>query len=107
MRSAFAVRLVLAPLELSVPDVRLPNVLRQHAGGAKSLTVDADTVGELLVALEASHPGMQGQLLNADGSAHKFINVYVDDEDVRYIGGLDAKIGPDSEVALLPAVAGG
>lgn len=90
-----------------MPDVRLPTVLRTHTGGAAKVAVDGETVGELLAALEAQFPGLQGQLRNPDGTAHKFVNVYVDDDDVRYLDGLDTKVGPDAEVSILPAVAGG
>jgi len=64
-------------------------------------------VADVLAALEAAYPGVAGQLRTPDGAAHKFVNVYVDDDDVRYLDGLDTKVGEASEVSILPAVAGG
>jgi molybdopterin converting factor small subunit len=90
-----------------VPDVRLPTVLRSHTGGASVVNAEGETVGEVLGWLETSFPGLAGQLRNADGTAHKFVNVYVNDDDARYLDGLDTKLSADDEVSILPAVAGG
>jgi molybdopterin converting factor small subunit len=76
-------------------------------GGDTSVTVEGDTVGEVLDHLTASHPNVKGQLLNDDGTLHRFLNVYVNDDDVRYLGGIDAPITNGDEITLLPAVAGG
>ncbi|HWF14688.1 MAG TPA: ubiquitin-like small modifier protein 1 [Acidimicrobiales bacterium] len=88
-------------------EVRLPTVLRSHTGGAAVATVDGTTVGEVLSKLVAEYPGMAGQVLTEDGSLHKFVNVYVDDDDVRYLQGLDTPVKDGAEVSILPAVAGG
>ena len=88
-------------------EVRLPTVLRTHAGGASVATVDGATVGEVLSKLVAEYPGMAGQVLTDDGTLHKFVNVYVDDDDVRYLQGLDTPVKDGAEVSILPAVAGG
>jgi molybdopterin converting factor small subunit len=88
-------------------EVRLPTVLRSHAGGASVVSVDGSTIGEVLAKLVADHPGMGGQVLTEDGSLHKFVNVYVDDDDVRYLQGLDTPVKDGTEVSILPAVAGG
>ena len=88
-------------------EVRLPTVLRTHAGGASVVTVDGATVGEVLSKLVAEHPGMAGQVLTDDGTLHKFVNIYVDDDDVRYLEGLDTPVKDGAEVSILPAVAGG
>ena len=90
-----------------MPDVRLPTVLRQHAGGASVVQAPGETVGQVLVFLEATYPGLRGQLLTADGSPHKFVNVYVDDDDARYLEGLETKLAGTEEISILPAVAGG
>jgi len=90
-----------------VPDVRLPTVLRPHASGAATVKADGETVADVLDFLEATYPGLAGQLRTADGTAHRFVNVYVDDDDVRYLDGLATKVGEGSEVSILPAVAGG
>ena len=88
-------------------EVRLPTVLRSQAGGASVVTVDAGTVGEVLAKLVAEYPGLAGQVVQADGSLHKFVNIYVDDDDVRYLDGVDTPVADGAEVSILPAVAGG
>jgi len=93
--------------EAPVPEVILPNLLRQHAGGQKSVSVEGATIGELLEALQAAYPGMSGQLITADGQLHRFVNVYLNDDDVRYIDKLDTKVQAGDTVSILPAVAGG
>jgi sulfur-carrier protein len=86
--------------------VRIPTVLRKHTGGDAKVQADGATVGEVLQDLVAQHPSIEDSLL-ADGQIRGFINVYVDDEDVRYLDGLDSTVDPDAEVAIMPAVAGG
>jgi molybdopterin converting factor small subunit len=76
-------------------------------GGDTSVTVEGSTVGEILDHLTAEHPGVKGQLLNSDGTLHRFLNVYVNDDDVRYLGGVNAPVADSDEITLLPAVAGG
>ena len=88
-------------------EVRLPTVLRTQAGGASVVTVDSGTVGEVLAKLVAEYPGLAGQVVQADGSLHKFVNIYVDDDDVRYLDGVDTPVPDGAEVSILPAVAGG
>jgi len=88
-------------------EVRLPTVLRQSAGGASVVRLDGATIGEVLGKLAAEYPGMAGQVLTDDGALHKFVNVYVDDDDVRYLQGLDTPVPDGAEVSILPAVAGG
>ena len=88
-------------------EVRLPTVLRSQAGGASVVSVDGGTVGEVLAKLVAEYPGLAGQVVQADGSLHKFVNIYVDDDDVRYLDGVDTPVRDGAEVSILPAVAGG
>jgi molybdopterin synthase sulfur carrier subunit len=88
-------------------DVRLPTVLRTQAGGRSSVTVEGSTIKDVLDGLVAEFPGMTGQLLSDDGSLHRFVNVYVNDDDVRYLSDLDTPVKDGDEVSLLPAVAGG
>jgi sulfur-carrier protein len=88
-------------------EVRLPTVLRSSAGGAAVVGVDGATIGEVLSKLVAEYPGMAGQVLTDQGSLHKFVNVYVDDDDVRYLQGLETPVADGAEVSILPAVAGG
>ncbi len=90
-----------------MPAVRIPNVLRTHAGGAAVVEADGETVADVLAWLETTYPGLSGQLRSPEGAAHRFVNVYVDDDDVRYLDGLATKVGEGSEVSILPAVAGG
>ncbi len=90
-----------------MPEVRLPTLLRPHAGGQSSVSVDGATIGEVLDALQRAYPGMAGQLLTDDGTLHKFVNVYLNDDDVRYLEKLDTKVQSDDTVSILPAVAGG
>jgi molybdopterin synthase sulfur carrier subunit len=88
-------------------EVRIPTILRKYADGEKAVAAEGDTVRELLGDLDRRYPGIAGQLLNEDGSLHRFVNVYVNDEDVRFLGALDAKLDDGDVVAILPAVAGG
>ena len=88
-------------------EVRLPTLLRQATGGEAVVAVDGETVGEVLRGLVGAHPGLAGQVLTEDGSLHKYVNVYVNDDDVRYLDKLDTKLGDSDVVSILPAVAGG
>jgi len=88
-------------------EVRLPALLRPAAGGQALVLVEGATVRELLETLAVDHPGLAGQILTEDGTLHRFVNVYVNDDDVRYLDGLDTKVSPDALVSILPAVAGG
>jgi len=88
-------------------EVRLPTVLRSHAGGQASVSANGSTIGEVLADLTRSYPGMSGQLLTDEGDLHRFVNVYVNDDDVRYLDRLDTKVTDGDSVSILPAVAGG
>lgn len=76
-------------------------------GGNTVIPVRGTTIGEVLSELTMSYPAVKGQLLNDDGTLHRFLNVYVNDDDVRYLGGVGAPVVDDDEITLLPAVAGG
>ncbi len=88
-------------------EVRLPTLLRQSAGGAATVEIEGSTIGDVLGTLVERFPAMGGQVLNDDGSLHKFVNVYVNDDDVRYLSALDTPVKDGDEVSILPAVAGG
>jgi molybdopterin converting factor small subunit len=88
-------------------EVRLPTLLRPHADGAASVNADGATVGEVFEALTTAYPGLSGQLVDDSGALHKFVNVYVNDDDIRYLDQLDTKVGDGDVVSILPAVAGG
>jgi molybdopterin converting factor small subunit len=97
-----------SPERSAVPvEVRLPTVLRPHADGQPSVTADGATVGEVFAALVERYPGMRGNLLDDDGGLHRFVNVYVNDDDIRYLDQLDTKVGDGDVLSILPAVAGG
>ena len=87
--------------------VRLPTVLRAQAGGQSSVNAEGGTIGEVVDDLVRQFPGMATHLKAPDGGLHKFVNVYVNDEDVRYLDKLDTKVSDGDEVSILPAVAGG
>ena len=87
--------------------VNLPTVLRPHAGGERTVVVEGGTVGEVLTALVVQYPGMNGQVIDDTGALHKFVNVYLNDDDVRYLSGVDTPVGGTDELSILPAVAGG
>jgi glycerol kinase len=82
-------------------------VLRPAVGGQTTLEVPGTTIGEVLANLVAAHPTLEGQVLDAEGGLHRFLNIYVNDDDVRYIGGLNAPVADGDDITLLPAVAGG
>jgi molybdopterin converting factor small subunit len=88
-------------------DVRLPTILRQHAGGQASVKANGSTLQEVFEDLVRQFPGLDGQVVTGEGTLHKFVNVYVNDDDVRYLDKLNTKVGDDDVVTILPAVAGG
>jgi MoaD family protein len=87
--------------------VKLPTILRKHAGGEARVDADGATLRELLSNLETSYPGITKNVLSDDGGLHRFVNVYVNDEDVRYLGSLETELRDGDTVSILPAVAGG
>lgn len=87
--------------------VRIPTPLRTATGGESTAVVEGGSVGEVVAALERAHPGVGDRLLDEGGKLRRFINVYVDDEDVRFAGGLDAPVPDGATVSIIPAVAGG
>ena len=88
-------------------EVRIPTVFRKFTNNESKVDLDAGTIGGLIDQLDARFPGMKGQLLTDDGELHRFVNVYVNDEDSRYLDKLDTKVDDGDTVALLPSVAGG
>jgi molybdopterin synthase sulfur carrier subunit len=87
--------------------VRIPTQLRTLSGGSAEVDVDGTTVGEVLKALDAAHPGFAGRLFDEAGALRRFVNVFVADEDVRFVDGLDTKVEAGQTVSIIPAVAGG
>ena len=87
-------------------EVRIPTILRTYTAGEKAVSGDGGSLGALIDDLEANHPGIKERLIE-DGDLRRFVNVYVNDEDVRFIGGLEAELADGDQVVVLPAVAGG
>lgn len=87
--------------------VRIPTQLRTLTGGAGEATVEGTTVGEVLKALDAAHAGFAERLFDADGGLRRFVNVFLADEDVRFLDGLDTAVTDGQTLSIVPAVAGG
>ncbi|MFZ2239911.1 MAG: MoaD/ThiS family protein [Gordonia amarae] len=91
--------------------VSIPTILRPHTGGEKRVESSGATLAELIDTLESAHPGLKERLVAPDAAGtdklHRFVNVYVNDEDVRFTGGLATAVDDGDEVTILPAVAGG
>ena len=87
-------------------EVRIPTILRTYTGGEKAVPGEGATLSEVIDHLESNHPGIKERLVE-DGGLRRFVNVYVNDEDVRFICGLGAELSDGDQVVVLPAVAGG
>jgi sulfur-carrier protein len=90
-----------------MPTVKIPPVLRPRTGGADEVAAAGETVGEVLSALSAAHPDTRDQLFGADGELNRYLNVYLNDEDVRVLDGLETPVSESDTVVILPAMAGG
>ena len=91
-------------------EVRIPTILRTYTGGEKAVDADGSSLSALIDSLEANHPGIKERLVEDKGNGvelRRFVNVYINDEDVRFIGSLDAELSDGDQVVILPAVAGG
>ena len=88
-------------------EVRIPTILRDYTGGAKAVDAAGGTLAAVIDDLEARHSGLRARLLDDGGSLRRFVNVYLNDEDVRFLGGLEAAVSDGDTVTILPAVAGG
>lgn len=87
--------------------VKIPTVFRKYTDNASTIEVEAGTIADLIGELERKHPGLREQLLAEDGQLHRFVNVYVNDEDARYLEKLDTEVSEGDTVSILPSVAGG
>ena len=87
--------------------VRIPTQLRSLSGGAAELSLEGGTLGAVFARLEEAHPGFRERLFDEDGKLRRFVNVFVGDEDVRFLQGLDTQVGDGQTVSIVPAVAGG
>ena len=88
-------------------EVRIPTILRKHTGGARAVEAKGSTVREVIEQLDRDHPGLRAAILAEDGDMHRFINIYLNDEDVRFSGELETPVSDGDVVSILPAVAGG
>ncbi len=87
--------------------VRIPTTLRPLAGGSSTVSLEAGTVGEVIARLDAAHPGFADRLLDETGKLRRFVNLFVADDDIRFLQGLDTPVPDGETVAIIPAVAGG
>jgi sulfur-carrier protein len=87
--------------------VRIPTQMRGLVGDASTVEVDGDTVGEVLRGLAEAHEPIASRLFEPDGRVRRFVNVFLEDEDIRFADGLDTRVAPGQTISLLPAVAGG
>jgi sulfur-carrier protein len=88
-------------------EVKIPTILRTYTGGEKTVDARGDTLLAVIDDLDANHAGLKGRLLTDEGALHRFVNVYVNDEDVRFTGSLETAVKDGDSVTILPAVAGG
>lgn len=88
-------------------EVRIPTIFRKYTDGKSSVDLEPGTVAGIVEQLEALYPGIRGQILTEEGRLHRFVNVYVNDEDARYLDSLETKVDEGDIVSLLPSVAGG
>ena len=87
--------------------IKIPPVLRPSVGGEREVVAGGDDVGAVLRSLAAQHPDTESQLFGSDGALNRYVNVYLNDEDVRVLGGLDTEVGDGDVLVILPAMAGG
>jgi MoaD family protein len=90
-----------------VSTVKIPPVLRGSTGGEKEVDAEGGTVGDILRSLADRHPATRSQIFSEDGALNRYVNVYLNDEDVRVLDGLDTAVKPEDTVVILPAMAGG
>jgi molybdopterin synthase sulfur carrier subunit len=87
--------------------IRIPTTLRTLTGGSSEVQVEGATIGEALANLDGAHPGFQDRLFDDEGNLRRFVNVFLADDDVRYLDGVDTTVPDGAEISIIPAVAGG
>lgn len=87
--------------------VRVPTILRTYTGGESEVTVEGSALNEVLDSLDASYPGIKGRIVDEQGALRRFVNVYVGNDDVRFLDGLQTPVSDGAQVSVIPAVAGG
>lgn len=88
-------------------EVRVPTILRKHTGNAKAVEASGSTVREVVESLDSAHPGLREAIVTESGDIHRFINIYLNDEDIRFTGALETPVSDGDVLSILPAVAGG
>ena len=88
-------------------EVRIPGLLRKIAGGAKSVSAEGKTIGQLIENLETRYPGFKSRLIGEDGKLHQFVGIYLNDEDIRFLKDMDTAVKDGDVISILPAAAGG
>ncbi len=88
-------------------EVRIPTILRMYTGGESQVTVSGTTIKDVFVDLESRYPGIGERLVDIDGGLHRFVNVFLGDDDVRYLEGLETPVVDGAEIMIIPAVSGG
>ncbi len=87
--------------------VRVPTILRSYTGGDSEITAEGSTLNEVLDSLDANYPGIKDRIVDEQGALRRFVNVYVGNDDVRFLDGLETPVSDGSQVSVIPAVAGG
>ncbi len=87
--------------------VRIPTPLRKLTGGAEEVSATGATIGEIIANLEANHPGIKARICDDSGEVRRFVNIFANDEDIRFLKNLDTPVGENDEVSIVPAIAGG
>jgi sulfur-carrier protein len=87
--------------------VRVPTILRTYTGGESEVTAEGSTLSEVLDSLDGSYPGIKGRIVDEQGTLRRFVNVYVGNDDVRFLDGLGTPVTDETQVSVIPAVAGG
>ena len=90
-----------------MPNVRIPTPLRKLTEGKEEVNVAGGTVGEVIANLEAAHPGIKARICDESGAVRKFVNIFANDEDIRYLKNLETPLKDSDEVSIVPAIAGG
>jgi molybdopterin synthase sulfur carrier subunit len=93
--------------DIMAVQVKVPTILRTYTGGVKAIEASGDTLDALLTDVDSRHEGLRGRLIADDGALHRFVNIYINNEDVRFLGALEAPVKDGDTVTILPAVAGG
>jgi molybdopterin converting factor small subunit len=88
-------------------NVRVPTILRTYTGGESEVTAEGDTLAEVLDSLDGAYPGIKGRIVDEQGDLRRFVNVYVGNDDVRFLDGLGTQVADGTQVSVIPAVAGG